>query len=55
MLCVSIIGKNISSLQASDLIEDIRLSFKELVSESTWMDIETQVNSYSKLPQNLHP
>ena len=46
-------NKLVSKLQASDLIEDIRISFKELVSESTWMDVETQVNFYSNLVQNL--
>jgi len=30
------------------LIEDIRLSFKELVSESEWMDVETQVLAQEK-------
>lgn len=33
---------------ASDLIEDIRLSFKELVSESEWMDVETQALAQEK-------
>ena len=33
-------------LQASALIEDIRVSFKDLVSESLWMDVETQVGYF---------
>ena len=28
------------------MVEDIRVSFKELVSESKWMDKATQVNGY---------
>ena len=34
------------------MVEDIRKSFKELVTESQWMDSETQVKHNSEIYKN---
>ena len=37
------------TLKAGAMVEDIRKSFKELVTESQWMDSETQVRHNSEI------
>lgn len=38
-------------MDASALVDDLRASFKELVSESVWMDADTQVLAQEKADQ----
>lgn len=40
-----------TKLDASALVDDLRASFKELVSESVWMDADTQVLAQEKADQ----